>query len=94
VTGCFGREDLNGDLRGVEEMFMVGEGRGERERRVARRRVEEVVRGWERWFDGGWGGRYFWVGRVWMGEGGWGEVRELCRKAREGRPRREAEGVR
>ncbi|KAL2039006.1 hypothetical protein N7G274_008346 [Stereocaulon virgatum] len=85
VTGCF-EEDLNGDLRGVEEMFvseelLVGEREGgysreekrerklrrEREWRVARRRVEDTVRGWEALFDGGKGGRYFWVGRV---EGG------------------------
>ncbi len=123
MTGCFA-EDLNGDLRGVEEMFMPaenlggeegikGEGLGdggmsreekrerkvrrERERRVARKQVEDVVRGWEGLFDGGKGGRYFRVGRVERGMGsgwgGWGERKELCAKAREGRPVRRAGDV-
>ena len=113
MTGCF-EEDLNGDLRGVEEMFMSAylegeEGfttkeerrewklRREREGRLARKKVEETVRGWERMFDGGKGGRYFRVGRVERGEGsgweGWGEVKMLCEKARKGRPKRTAEEV-
>lgn len=65
--------------------------RRERELRVARRKVEEAVEGWSRLFDGGKGGRYFWVGRVVKGEEereGVGEVRALCQAAREGRPRR------
>ena len=64
--------------------------RRERDLRVARRKVEEAVEGWRRLFDGGKGGRYFWVGRVVRGEEeeGMGEVRALCRAAREGRPRR------
>ncbi|MCJ1226857.1 hypothetical protein MMC12_003512 [Toensbergia leucococca] len=102
VTGCF-EEDLTPDLRGVEEMFVpVGpdevEGesgaerkiRRERERRVARGKVKETVGGWERMFDGGKGGKYFWVGRV-RREVGWEgrlERRELCEKARKGRPKR------
>lgn len=113
VTGCFDT-DLNGDLRGVEEMFIssdltdgsVDEGllgrkerrerkvRREREGRVARRKVGETVGGWEGLFDGGKGGMYFKVGRVERGVGsgwgGWGEVKELCQKARDGRPRRTA----
>lgn len=108
MTGCF-EGDLVGDLRGVEEVFMgVGEdirgkgirGKGEEkmERERARRKVREVVRGWERLFDGGRGGKYFRVGRVDRGVGsgweGWGERRELCQKAKEGRPRRRAEDVR
>ena len=138
VTGCF-ESDLNGDLRGVEEMFMSadlseeggkenkegggrgkgereGEGKGftkeegltkeekrewklrrEREGRLARKKVEETVMGWERMFDGGKGGKYFRVGRVDRGRGsgweGWGEVKGLCEKARKGRPRRTAEEV-
>ena len=113
MTGCFD-EDLNGDLRGVEEMFMSadlfeeGEGftkeerrewklRREREGRLARKKVEETVRGWERMFDGGKEGKYFRVGRVERGRGsgweGWGEVKVLCEKARKGRPRRTAEEV-
>lgn len=112
VTGCFDT-DLNGDLRGLEEMFMPVEEEGgvgftkeerrerklrrERERRVARRKVEETVKGWEKMFDGGKDGKYFRVGAVNRGPGsgweGWGEVKELCQKAREGRPRRTAEEV-
>jgi len=114
VTGCFDT-DLNGDLRGVEEMFIStdltdepGESltkeerrerklRREREGRLAKRKVEETVRGWERMFDGGKDGKYFRVGRVNRGEGsgweGWGELKELCEKAKEGRPRRTAEDV-
>lgn len=68
--------------------------RREREGRVARRRVRETVEGWEGMFDGGMGGRYWWVGRVWRGKGsgwgGWGERKELCAKARERRARRTA----
>ena len=74
-----------------------GKLRREREVRVARGKVREVVRGWERMFDGGKGGKYFWVGRVDRGVGsgweGWGSVKELCEKAREGRPRSEAGDV-
>lgn len=96
VTGCF-EEDLVGDLRGVEEMFLgVGEGvdgveggeRREREWRVARQMVVDTVKGWEKLFDGGKGGAYFRVGKV-VREEGWeerlGPVRELCEKARRGR---------
>ena len=114
VTGCFEEEEqLSGDLRGVEEMFLpVEEGgeedgdggvgrerklRREREGRVARKKVEEVVEGWRGLFDGGKGGRYFWRGRVQRGEGsgwgGWGEVKGLCEEAMRGRGRRGAEDV-
>ena len=101
MTGCFG-EDLTGDLRGVEEMFVpVGEDearggeegkvRREREWRVARGRVRETVEGWRKLFDGGKGGAYFRVGRL-VREEGWeerlGPVRELCEKARKGRVKR------
>ena len=112
MTGCFDT-DLNGDLRGLEEMFMSVEPeaggdstkeekrerklRREREKRTARKKVEESVRGWEKMFDGGKDGKYFSVGKVNRGPGsgweGWGEVKELCQKAREGRPRRTAEEV-
>jgi predicted heme/steroid binding protein len=119
VTGCF-EEDLTGDLRGVEEIFVPvdeeeegggGGGAGmkeetreekrerklrrEREWRIARASVRDVVRGWERMFDGGKGGKYFWVGRI-KREEGWeereGPVRELCQKAREQRPKRDKDG--
>jgi len=71
--------------------------RKERETRLAKKKVEDTVRGWESMFNGGKEGRYFWVGWVDRGAGsgweGWGEARELCEKAREGRPRRTAEEV-
>lgn len=136
MTGCFDT-DLNGDLRGVEEMFMpvddddnsdnnhdsshkgergtaaakVGGGDGgekervdkrerkirrEREKRAAKQQVRDVVDGWRKLFDGGKGGKYFKRGEVDRSEGsgwqGWGEVKELCEKARQGRPRRTAAG--
>ena len=116
MTGCFDT-DLNGDLRGVEEMFISTDLtdntidgsalskeqkrerklRKERETRLAKRKVEDTVSGWEKMFDGGKEGKYFKVGKVDRGPGsgweGWGEVKELCQKAREGRPRRTAEEV-
>ncbi|KAL8846573.1 MAG: hypothetical protein Q9221_008339 [Calogaya cf. arnoldii] len=99
ITGCF-KEDLTHDIRGVEEMFVpiddpeegvvsskVRKTRRERDLRVARRKVREAVEGWRGLFNGGKGGRYFWVGTVVGLEEG-GEVRGLCEAAREGRPRR------
>lgn len=106
VTGCF-EEDLVGDLRGVEEMYVPvdeeekaikgddKEGRRERklrrerETREARRKVFEAVEGWRKLFDGGKGGKYFWVGKV-VGQK-WGEKRKLCQKAIDQRPKRKAE---
>lgn len=71
--------------------------RKERETRLAKKKVEETVKGWERMFDGGKEGRYFRVGKVDRGPEsgweGWGELKELCEKAREGRPRKTAEEV-
>ena len=117
VTGCFDT-DLNGDLRGVEEMFIPIDAapntekaeaklsreerrerklRRERERRVARKKVEQTVEGWRALFAGGKDGRYFWRGTVDRGEGsgweGWGEVKELCEGAKQGREKRTAEEV-
>ena len=66
--------------------------RRERELRVARKKVGDTVKGWQKMFDGGKEGRYFKVGSV-RREEGWeeslGPVRELCKKAREGRPKRD-----
>lgn len=127
VTGCFDT-DLNGDLRGVEEMFVpvgdggagdevVGQGEGEgesgksqgpdrkrerklrreREWRQARKQVRDVVEGWRSMFDGGKGGKYFKRGEVNRSGGsgwqGWGEVKHLCEKAKQGRPGRTADQV-
>ena len=62
--------------------------RRERDVRVARNKMEEAVEGWRRLFDGGKGGKYFWVGRVVGVEEEEGKVMGLCEGAREGRPRR------
>jgi predicted heme/steroid binding protein len=105
VTGCF-EEDLVGDLRGVEEMFIPVDDeeevnmenkearrarklRREREVREARRKVFDTVEGWRKMFDGGKGGKYFWVGKV-VGQE-WGEKRKLCQKAMNERPKRKIE---
>ena len=70
--------------------------RRERDIRVAKKKMEEAVEGWRRLFDGGKGGKYFWVGRVVEEEEEEGEVMGLCEGAREGRRRRgdvEGKGV-
>lgn len=88
VTGCF-EEDLTGDLRGVEQMFVpLDEERGggevkesrrdrkirrEKEVREAKRKVWEAVDGWRKMFEGGKGGKYFRVGTLVGREEGWGE---------------------
>ncbi|KAL8679444.1 MAG: hypothetical protein Q9186_004274 [Xanthomendoza sp. 1 TL-2023] len=65
--------------------------RRERDGRVARKKIEEAVRGWEGLFDGGKGGKYFWVGRVdWRGTRV-GGVQGLCEQALQGRPKRVSE---
>lgn len=100
VTGCF-KEDLTGDLIGVEEMFIPVEDveeegitsaqrkiRREREVRLARAAVEKTVQRWEGFFRNH--KRYFQVGRV-VGDGVVdGEVgrRVLCESARKQRPKR------
>ena len=88
MTGCFeDEEQLVGDLRGVEGMFMFEEDEGdggtreeraerkkrrEQGRRLAKRKVKEAVEGWKGLFEGGKEGRYFKRGEVWRGEGsGW-----------------------
>ena len=127
MTGCFDT-DLNGDLRGVEEMFIPVEAdddgreggasakaeagddddggkeridkrerklRSERDKMRSKKQVHDVVEGWRKMFDGGKGGKYFKRGEVDRSEGsgwqGWGKVKELCEKARQGRPSRTAD---
>lgn len=107
MTGCFAEDltpDLRGVeemFMSVDEDESSGREtkdekkerklRLERERRVARKKVRDAVAGWEKMFDGGKDGKYFWVGSV-KREEGWeeklGPVRELCKKVREGRPKR------
>lgn len=99
VTNCFA-EDRVPDLRGVEDMFIplddpavdslytTGQLKAlkEQERRKAR---EQVHAGLKHWVDFFGKGKYPMVGRV-KREKGWetkGEVRELCKRAQEGRPK-------
>jgi hypothetical protein len=100
VTGCF-KEDLNGDLIGVEEMFVPVEDvedegitsaerkiRREREVRLARTAVEKTVDRWEAFFRDH--KKYFQVGRV-VDDGvvdAEKGKRELCESARKQRPKR------
>ena len=71
--------------------------RREREKRLAKKKVEQTVEGWRQLFAGGKDGKYFWRGTVNRGEGsgweGWGEVKELCEGAKQGREKRTAEQV-
>jgi predicted heme/steroid binding protein len=100
VTGCFA-DDITPDLRGAELMFTPvddpeidslytkGELKKlkERERRMARKEVEGAVAHWAGFFAKS--KKYQRVGRVVGQEGEWqGEVRKLCKKAEEGRPKR------
>jgi hypothetical protein len=99
VTNCFS-EDRTPDLRGVEEMFIPLDNpeadalytRGqlkvlkEQERRKAKEQVHASLKHWVDFFGGG---KYPEVGKV-KREVGWetkGEVKELCKRAAEGRPK-------
>lgn len=97
VTGCF-REDLTGDMRGVEEMFLpvedgdafeeVKEEEREREVAEAKEKVDKAVAGWKAFYDGS--DKYFAVGRIVREDDGdeMGPVRPLCEAARKQRPKR------
>jgi predicted heme/steroid binding protein len=101
LTGCF-KDDLTGDLRGVEEMFMPldsdqpaeGEKRGawkirrEQDKRDALRQVKEGIEQWAKVLRGDTGRPYFWVGTI-MREEGWPSglpMPTLCEPAQEARP--------
>jgi predicted heme/steroid binding protein len=102
VTGCF-QEDITGDLRGVEDMYMPieddAEGdkaltkgqikiRREKERRDAKKKVREGVEHWEKFFGNS--QKYFKVGTI-KREPGWEEnepIRPLCKQAVEAKPKR------
>ena len=95
MTGCF-KEDLTGDLRGVEEMFVpvedhdeggeVGDDVRVREMEEARGKVREIVAKWVRFYEGS--EKYFAVGRVVGADEEKGPVRPLCEAARKQRPKR------
>ena len=63
--------------------------------REGREKVKTTVAGWRKTFDGGKGGKYWRVGRVVREEGWEGKQgrRELCQKAKEGRPKTSKEAV-
>jgi len=103
VTSCFA-EDRTPDLRGVELMFIPQDDpevdslytKGqlkalkEQERRKAREQVHAALKHWVDFFEGS--RKYTKVGRVKRAKG-WetkGEVRELCQRAQEGRPKSRA----
>jgi len=84
ITGCF-NEDLTGDLRGVEKMYIPKSPSGneneeisDEERETALGKVREVVEHWQKVFSGQTGKAYFEVGRV-VKEKNW-EVKEPMRK--------------
>ncbi|KAH1498302.1 hypothetical protein LV164_006210 [Aspergillus fumigatus] len=99
VTGCF-QEDLTHDLTGVEEMFIPLENeeedkklssgerkiRREQDRRVALGKVRKQVAHWENFFRNH--KKYFAVGKVVGLENLPKEKRELCKAARQQRPKK------
>jgi predicted heme/steroid binding protein len=103
LTGCF-RDDLTGDLRGVERMFMPvdldvqpddmprGEWKikRERDRRQAFKQVNDGIESWAKVLRGDTGRPYFWVGRIAREDDYWEkrEVPPLCDAAVEARPKR------
>jgi len=101
LTGCF-KDDLTGDLRGVEEMYMPldvdapteGEKRGqwkirrEQDKRDALRQVKEGIEQWAEVLRGDTGRPYFWVGII-KREDDWPNnlpLPTLCEPAQEARP--------
>ncbi|GIJ83394.1 hypothetical protein Asppvi_002214 [Aspergillus pseudoviridinutans] len=99
VTGCF-QDDLTHDLTGVEEMFIPLEDeeedkklssgerkiRREQDRRVALGKVQKQVAHWENFFRNH--KKYFEVGKVVGLEDLPKEKRELCKVAKQQRPKK------
>ena len=98
VTGCF-LEDRTSDLRGAEEIYIPVEDpdedissgerktRAERERRVAKKQVQEEVDKWVNFYRNS--NKYFEVGRVVGVENqDVGPAPTLCAQADKGRPKR------
>lgn len=98
VTGCF-MEDRTSDLRGAEEIYMpiedpdeeISSGerktRAERERRVAKKKVQEEVNKWVKFYKNS--KKYFEVGKVvGVPSEPVGPAPVLCAQAQKGRPKR------
>jgi len=97
VTGCF-LEDRTSDLRGAEEIYIPIEDpdeeitsaarklRAEKERREAKKRVQQEVRKWEGFY---WNHKkYFEVGKLVGVTDDSGDPPKLCEHAQRGRPKR------
>jgi len=103
LTGCF-KDDLTGDLRGVETMYMPADldtqpqdmPRGqwkikrEQDRRSAMKQVNDGIEGWAKVLRGDTGRPYFWVGSILREKDHWEkqEMPILCDAAVEARPKR------
>ncbi|KAJ9664138.1 hypothetical protein H2198_000356 [Neophaeococcomyces mojaviensis] len=98
VTGCF-MEDRTRDLRGAEEVYLpledpdeeISSGerktRAERERRLAKKKVQEEVDKWVKFYSNS--KKYFKVGQViGVEEEPVGPAPTLCTAAQKGRPKR------
>lgn len=97
VTGCF-MEDRTSDLRGAEDVYLpiedpdevISSGerktRAERERRVAKRKVQEEVDRWVKFYSNS--KKYFEVGKVVGVDAPSGPAPTLCAQAQKGRPKR------
>lgn len=98
VTGCF-MEDRTSDLRGAEEIYIPVEDpdedisssekktRAERERRIAKKRVQDEVAKWVSFYGNS--KKYFEVGKVVGVESERaGPAPTLCAQAEKGRPKR------
>jgi len=98
VTGCF-MEDRTSDLRGAEEIYIPVEDpdeeissgerktRAERERRIAKKKVEDEVAKWVKFYKNS--KKYFEVGKVvGMESAPAGPAPTLCAEAQKGRPKR------
>lgn len=100
MTGCFA-DDRNGDMRGVEEMFLPLDDPAvdahwskyelrkmkERERAEALVKVEDALKHWVDFFRKS--TKYTYVGKLVREEGWEGERKELCKIANDGRTVRE-----
>ncbi|EXJ68448.1 uncharacterized protein A1O5_08240 [Cladophialophora psammophila CBS 110553] len=98
VTGCF-LEDRTGDLRGAEMIYIPIEDdpeeeisssarklRAEKERREAKKKVQDEVRRWEQFYKKH--KKYFEVGKLVGVPEYTGEPPKLCEPAEKGRPKR------
>lgn len=104
VTGCFG-EDRNGDMRGVEEMYLPLDdpevdshwSKYElrkmkiKEKEEALQKVDEALRHWVDFFAKS--TKYHYVGKLKREKGWEGELKPLCKVANDGRVKRTIPGT-